>query len=105
MYDQKEVFNRLNALPDKLQGVLMMLKATERIQQENHNRLMKAIEDDNFEQVSICMDKLESIAAQVRFEKQLVRDIIDEGRRLYLVAFGPQGAMLWDRMIDSIGSV
>lgn len=104
MYDPKEVFDRLNALPDRLNGVLMMLRATERIQQENHEKLMKAIADDDFEQVSICAAKLESIGAQVRFEKQLVRDIMDEGRKLYLVAFGPQGAMLWDNMINSIGS-
>lgn len=105
MYNPREVQQRLDMLLQKLNGILAMLKATGRLQAANHEKLTKAITDDDFEEVVNCWKRFEAIERQLAFEKQLYQDTIEEGRRTFLVAYGPQGAEWWDKMIAQIGSV
>lgn len=105
MYNPQEIAMRMDALVQKLNGILMMLKATGELQSANHEKLTDAIARDDLDEVINCMKRLESIDRQLKFEKQLFRDAVEEGRRTFLVAYGPRGAEWYDNMIAQIGSV
>lgn len=105
MYDPKEITARMDLLLNKLNGILTMLKATGRLQAENHEKLTDAIVRDDFEEVVNCWKRFEAIERQLAFEKKLYRDAVEEGRRVFVAAYGPQGGTWYDSMIKSIGSV
>lgn len=105
MYNPKEITARMDMLIQKLNGILLMLKATGKLQADNHEKLTAAIARDDLDEVIECMKRLESIDRQLQFEKRLYRDAVEDGRRVFVAAYGPAGGLWYDNMIDSIGSV
>lgn len=105
MYDPKEITARMDMLLQKLNGILMMLKATGEIQARNHEKLTDAIARDDLSEVINCMKQLEAIDRQLKFEKQLYKDAVEEGRHVFVAMYGPQGGIWYDNMIAQIGSV
>lgn len=104
MYRPEEIAARMDQLVQNLNGILMMLKSTGKLQADNHEKLTDAIARDDFEEVISCMKRLESIDRQLQFEKRLYRDAVEEGRRVFVAAYGPAGGVWYDNMINSIGS-
>lgn len=105
MYDPREIAARMDQLVQNLNGILMMLKATGKMQAENHEKLTDAIARDDLDEVIKCMKRLESIDRQLAFEKKLYKDAVEEGRRTFVAAYGPAGGQWYDNMIAQIGSV
>lgn len=105
MYRPEDIMARMDQLVQNLNGILLMLKSTGKLQAENHEKLTDAIARDDFEGVVSCLKRLESIDRQLKFEKQLYQDAVEEGRRTFVAAYGPAGGAWYDNMIAQIGSV
>lgn len=105
MYDPREIAAKMDQLVQNLNGILMMLKATGEIQARNHEKLTDAIARDDFDEVISCMKQLEAIDRQLKFEKKLYKDAVEEGRCVFVAAYGPAGGAWYDNMIAQIGSV
>lgn len=105
MYDPREIKERMDLLLNNLNGILLMLNSTGRLQAENHQKLTAAIARDDLDEIIRCMKQLEAIDKQLKFEKKLYRDAVEEGRRVFVAMYGPAGGTWYDSMIKSIGSV